>query len=361
MENKITLVDIRRHIARQTGFSEEKAGAFLQALFPTLIEGLKEERTVHMSGLGIWKLVSVEPRKSVNISTGEPIVIEGYDKVTFLPEPFLREQINEPFIGLETQAIGQDGTIEDWQAAPKSTRVGKNPMQRLDEQANEILALLADMNSTPENESTAPETLETLEPLEPAPSPEPVPEPEPEPASKPVEPVEPKPFRWWRVAIITMVVLLSMLVGAFLFLQHKIEQWADTLAPAEAVTEEVTGEDTLENLDTLDTLERLDTLDTLEDLEIPASPTERVYEEFIAEEIVAEGSRLAWIAKKYYGKKEMWVYLYEANKDRISNPAHLTTGMQLRIPVLPESLTNLDDPQAAQLARELHEQYLNQH
>lgn len=394
MEKKISIAEMRKSIARQTGFSEEQVSLFLGALFPAIEQGLREDRVVRLSGLGTFKLVAVDARKSVNVNTGEPIIIEGYDKVTFLPETFLKEQINEPFIGLEPQEIGENETLADYQGEPKSTRVGVNPMQRLDEQANEILGLLADLGQgvnpvvedapieeTPVEEAPAEEAPVVETPIkEPEENPEPL---EEAPAEKPE-----REFHGWRVALITMAVILGMLVGVFFFLQHKIEQWADTLNGGYTYVEETPETlDTLENLGTLDTLENLDTLEALEALDALASPAEptpvepapktatttrsprdhkrtppvlneRQYTEFIATETIQDGSRLTWIAKKYYGRKEMWVYIYEANKDVIKDPACVHTGMVIRIPKLPSSLTDMSKPEVAAEAQRLHDYYV---
>ncbi|MBQ2189943.1 MAG: hypothetical protein II452_03645, partial [Paludibacteraceae bacterium] len=58
------------------------------------------------------------------------------------------------------------------------------------------------------------------------------------------------------------------------------------------------------------------------------------YSEWITTEYIAYGSRLAWIAKKYYGDKIYWPYLYDANRDHISNPSNITVGTAIRVPKL---------------------------
>jgi phage tail protein X len=57
-------------------------------------------------------------------------------------------------------------------------------------------------------------------------------------------------------------------------------------------------------------------------------------QELLLTDEITYGSRLAWIAKKYYGDKAYWPYLYDANRDRIANPSAIPVGTQIRVPKL---------------------------
>ena len=61
---------------------------------------------------------------------------------------------------------------------------------------------------------------------------------------------------------------------------------------------------------------------------------EQVYKKMLKTEAITEGSRLAWIAKKYYGSKIYWPYLYDANKDHLANPNVIVVGTPIRVPKL---------------------------
>ena len=67
---------------------------------------------------------------------------------------------------------------------------------------------------------------------------------------------------------------------------------------------------------------------------VPGDEAPSVEEELLLTEEITEGSRLAWIAKKHYGNKVYWPYLYEANKDRITNPSKIAIGTPIRVPKL---------------------------
>ena len=419
-EEKITIVDLRKAIAKQTQTEEAQVGAFLNQLIATIKEGLQKDKIVRISGLGTFKLQWVEPRKSVNISTGEPIVIEGYQKLSFTPEQNVKERINEPYADLEPVILDDNGNVIEGQM-PKS-----DPMQKFDEQALEIKDLLADLGADLTNEEPAETETKVDEPIVEEPDAEskeePIAEiPDAESKEEPIVEVsdaeskeEPKvekietpvdtpkvsevngetkekeekkekPFRGWLVACITVLSLIILLFICGLFLQNKIEEWADMLngqmnAEQAMVDNEATPQDEAlsatanaavfadESSDSVANTadEAVGNGDSSALAETPkALPQtdfykERIYTEFIGFETVREGSRLTWIAKKFYDNKELWVFIYEANKDKIKNPSTVTVGTQLKIPALPDELFDPNNMKAQHLIKKLQEQYLNQ-
>jgi nucleoid-associated protein YgaU len=84
----------------------------------------------------------------------------------------------------------------------------------------------------------------------------------------------------------------------------------------------------------------------------------REYTTFIGTEVVGKDSRLTWIAYKYYGNKDLWVFIYEANRDLISHPARVTPGQKLRIPQLENKYLDLTNPELRQLVDVLTTEYL---
>ena len=94
--------------------------------------------------------------------------------------------------------------------------------------------------------------------------------------------------------------------------------------------------------------------------EVPLAEQPRNYTHFIATEVVTYGSRLTWIAYKYYGNKDLWVFIYEANRKQIDNPNYLRMKQEIRVPALDERLLNLSDPEVRKLVDDLTNKYLNQ-
>ena len=86
----------------------------------------------------------------------------------------------------------------------------------------------------------------------------------------------------------------------------------------------------------------------------------REYTQFIDVVTINEGSRLTYISLKQYGHKDFWVYIYEANRDVITNPNSIKVGVKLRIPKLAPELIDANNQQCIDYARYLHDIYVNE-
>ena len=84
----------------------------------------------------------------------------------------------------------------------------------------------------------------------------------------------------------------------------------------------------------------------------------RHYTTFIDTATIAPGSRLTLISLRYYGHKDFWVYIYEANRDIISHPDNVEVGTQVRIPQLPAALIDATSPTALDYAHRLRDRYV---
>lgn len=92
--------------------------------------------------------------------------------------------------------------------------------------------------------------------------------------------------------------------------------------------------------------------------EVSLADLPRTYTTFIATEVVDKDSRLAWIAYKHYGHKDLWVFIYEANRDKIAHPARVTPGQRLRIPALDARYMDMNNPELQELLKSLSAEYL---
>lgn len=101
MAEKITKEDLALSLRQKTSMSENEALEFVQKFFELIRKTLEEERYVKIKGLGTFKLISVESRRSVNVNTGEEIEIPSHHKVSFTAETTLKELINKPFSHFE--------------------------------------------------------------------------------------------------------------------------------------------------------------------------------------------------------------------------------------------------------------------
>lgn len=396
--DKTNMNELVQLVAEKTGLSRNVADGFLKKLFAVIEDGLRADGAVKINNFGTFRLQWNEPRKSVDVNTGEEILIEGYNKVVFLPENFLKEKVNEPFAYLETVVLDGD-------KLPEQQKTEDIPLQKLDMQAEEIKDILADIQELdagrePEVEVPASEhVLEaggTTEGI-----PEPVAQDEPvhvasgnvesiedkqpefvavhapvtekggtdiaeesnrqektqqtenimdndlkengsvqsQPAEKPATKKPVKSNQGWKVASWVIIGVVCVLVILYFALQHKIEQWADNYLNKQQETEIVV------------------------EPEVAPAPVSifdqpRIYTEFITTERLTPGSRLAWLSTKYYGSPYFWVYIYEANKDYILNPNHVLIGTPVKVPKLDPALIDTNNPECLEYARKLHGQYV---
>ena len=411
MADKLSWSELRRALAQRANISEKDANTFLTAFNAQLLEALKTEKQVKINGLGTFKLQAVAPRKSVDVTTGNEITIEGYNKVSFVPEAGVKELIEKVEAGEAVEAL--------------------DPIQKLGAQADEIVDILGDLGELPKEEKaeepveeTAPieepkaeEPVEETAPIEepkveePVEEAAPVEEPkaeEPKEEAAPVEepkeeepivaepviaevpaeePKEEEPVAeepkeeeqkeeeeplivlekpakkknyFLRALLIFFIILLILCVVGYFFLRKQVCEWFDILkekvekielfnkcsAPSEEV-EAAAAEDEL----VLEVPE--EAAEQVAESEAPKAEVQKAkYEELLLTEEITEGSRLAWISRKYYGHPDYWPYLYDANRDRIDNPSNVPVGTQIRVPKLTKAQRDMTSSEYLRLKEE---------
>ena len=87
--------------------TNEESGTFVKQIFALIFEVLQDDKYLKIKGLGTFKLISVSDRESVDVNTGERILIEGYDKISFTPESALRDLVNKPFAHFDTVVLNE--------------------------------------------------------------------------------------------------------------------------------------------------------------------------------------------------------------------------------------------------------------
>lgn len=106
--SKNSLNGLADKLAEKSGLSQIEAELFIRKMFDVCHQGLAADKIVKMRWLGTFKVTSVKDRESVDVNTGERIVIEGRDKISFTPDNILKEIVNKPFAQFET-VIVNDG------------------------------------------------------------------------------------------------------------------------------------------------------------------------------------------------------------------------------------------------------------
>ena len=334
-DNKLSWTELRRALASRAGVSEKEANAFLSAFNTQLTAALKSDKQVKVNGLGTFKLQAVAPRKSVNVTTGEQITIEGYNKIAFVPEAGVRELVEKGVKNERVKELKNEGEVVD-------------PLKKLGAQAEEIVDLLGELGQDVKVDSRKkkverkkPKAAPKAEPVQPVLEPEPAPVAEPTPAEEKPK----KKYHFMRDTLICVVVLLMLLLAGYFFLRSQLSGWINELVnPSESVQK---------------TELSVQTDNTSEEpaVEMSVTTAESAAEEWLFDEIllteqITEGSRLAWIAKKYYGNKAYWPYIYAANKDHLTNPSLISVGTPIRVPKLNAAMRDTTDIRFQQLREE---------
>ena len=369
---KLNIQDLISGIVDKTGETKKDTDLFLRELIATIQDSLLQHKTVKAKGLGNFKLQWNDSRKSVNVQTGEEIEIAGHYKVSFTPETELRDAVNEPFAHLETIFLDEDEQKEEL----------PNPLAGLSIQAQEIASMIAEIKSMPKETENQPTEINSftnniinVSTMEQVIPPQTSQEQQPVSALSIEIPVQEEityrqevkedveteevteenpPKKKRRVWLWILLVLLVLLIAGaaacyftpdckcYVFQYIDNEQkpagasWADSI---KALEQETQDEEPYYEADVVTSPYPFDIADY---------PTTDV--------TVGNGSRLAQISRQHYGDYIFWGYIYLANRDKLSSPDEVETGMQLRVPKLPKTLTDTNNHYAMEQAR-----YINSH
>jgi len=452
-KDKISSQEIIDLVAAKASVSKRAAEEFLKVMIGTIEEALLAGELVKIKNFGTFKLQWNEPRKSVNVQTGEEIIIAGYNKVSFAPDTLLKDLVNEPFAHLEPVELDSENNAVETQKPDEIS----DPLRIFTEQASEIKSLISEINalSTKSDKKELEEEVFVIEnelvyeiqeeevvddsddliivdeefellnkteqesveiPIE-----ESFSEPETVIDSLSPQPVEPEIVHTEQSEIqiadkedseqiahseseipstsftnetvtlnkkkkllwipILFILLLGSGFGLYYFYPpahkladksfHKSKKYIVNLKenvsltdmfnavsnwinpqpkPIPAPETVVVPKDTTLS-DSLYVKQPVDSLQVLFD-------NLRVYKEFIASERIKSGSRLTLMARRYYGSKDFWVYIYEANKEKIPNPDQIAKGTLIRIPKLDARLIDVSNPRCLTKAKELHDLYV---
>ncbi len=158
----IKITDIANTVADRHELSQADANTFVTALFSVIEDGLRTgDRQVKVKGLGTFKVTSVSPRESVDVNTGERIVIEGREKIVFTPDAVLRDRVNRPFSQFETVTLRDDVNFSEIDKAfEQTTPVVAETPQKPEEAAK------ADMPAPATEENLTEPAVNAEEPIE---------------------------------------------------------------------------------------------------------------------------------------------------------------------------------------------------
>ncbi|MGM9725789.1 MAG: HU family DNA-binding protein [Prevotella sp.] len=104
---KINILDLKSHLVAKHGVIESDAQSFINDMNELLRTTLLEEGMVKLRGLGTFKLIDVDSRESINVNTGERVLINSHSKLSFSPDTAMRELINRPFSQFQTVILNE--------------------------------------------------------------------------------------------------------------------------------------------------------------------------------------------------------------------------------------------------------------
>ena len=188
--NKLTLNNIAKVLVEKNGLEPKEAMMFTTAMFDLIHDRLNEEGIVKVKGLGTFKMIRVEARESINVRTGERVLIDSHAKITFTPDAVMKELVNKPFSQFETVVLNDDVEFTDMKSEETTDETNNS------EQSESLVDVVSEGGTPEPAPEPAPEPVAEPTPVV-APEPAPVVAPEPvaEVAPEPTPVVAPEPTR----------------------------------------------------------------------------------------------------------------------------------------------------------------------
>lgn len=364
MNEKLNIQDLIDLLAEKHGMSKKNADSFVKEFFQLIEEALEKDKYVKIKGLGAFKLIDVESRESVNVNTGERFEIQGHTKVSFTPEPALKDIINKPFAHFETVVLNEGTVLEDT-PVDSGSEEDEDTEQKVEDVVPEVVA-----GSTVEIPEIAEKTDSPVEP-------EPV-----EEAVVPVETVASEEVNEERVEVIktagpaesSAMKYFIAIVALVVYLYYP--DWFDGLS-AEPPVEETAGNEAgneAGNTALMDSVGVKDSVaiavkDTVSKKQIAepvikqqeapvavkqpvaaatsaSQPKKQKKVEYVPDSTnytiagtqatytIKPGETLTRVALRFYGTKALYPYIVKHNPDVIKKPDNVPAGTTIKIPKL---------------------------
>lgn len=358
MNEKISFPDLVGLLSSKMNITKKEAETFLKEFFTVSTEIITSGEELRINGLGLFKPIWVEARGSINIQTGEPVEIPGHYKLSFIPDKVLREAVNAPFSSFSVEVLNDHVPIEDMTAVPsqdidenndicntENVELQDSKEIREKEEEDEPIELaheyIQEDKSADEESSESTVSSQEIEKFQ-----EEIIQPESE--TKVEEKEEDcyedylrksssrKSF-WWGV-LSAFGIIIICLAGGIFFMGNdspyvvKIGEYTLSLGKQSIDSRPMNNNpESVVLPENKDTLSEMEKDSVLKDSVISASPLAAPEVKPVIETI-RSGVFLTTLARKYFGHKAFWVYIYEENKDVIKNPNQVPIGTRLTIP-----------------------------
>ena len=358
MNEKISFPDLVGLLSSKMNITKKEAETFLKEFFTVSTEIITSGEELRINGLGLFKPIWVEARGSINIQTGEPVEIPGHYKLSFIPDKVLREAVNAPFSSFSVEVLNDHVPIEDMTAVPSQDIDENNDIcntenvelqdskeirekEEEDEPIEPAHEYIQEDKSADEESSESTVSSQEIEKFQ-----EEIIQPESETKVEEKEEdcyedylrksASRKSF-WWGV-LSAFGIIIICLAGGIFFMGNdspyvvKIGEYTLSLGKQSIDSRPMNNNpESVVLPENKDTLSEMEKDSVLKDSVISASPLAAPEVKPVIETI-RSGVFLTTLARKYFGHKAFWVYIYEENKDVIKNPNQVPIGTRLTIP-----------------------------
>ena len=381
MNKKLTFPELAELLSAATNTSKRMSELALREMFAVISGKLLEGESVKIDGLGVFKVTEVNSRRSVNVNTGEAIEIPGHSKITFVADRRLAEAVNAPFASFESVVLDDDVTADMLTAIDNAepAEPAAEPSE-FSEPAAEPAEPSEPSESSELSEPSEPATEPAAEPSElsefsePSELSEPAAEEPAEPAAEPVEKEDAQggaihvpqsdddyyyddddDESWWQRHRTLKGFLMGVVAGAALYAaaDFAIKYYEDnrkvvSAETIEATDGEVVAADTLPSDTLSDKASPKDSLKPTASTPLESAKSTAVKQ---VTDTVTGSYFLTRMARRHYGNGHFWVYIYEENKGKISNPNNVRPGTVVVIPDAKKYGIDKDNPQSVEAAK----------
>ena len=189
---RISIQELAVVLTNKSGLKRKEAERFAMTIFEVVKEGLLADRLVKIKGLGTFKIIDIDSRESVDVNTGERVLIEGHDKITFTADSTMKDLVNRPFSQFDTVILNEGVVFDDSVVTADADEDDTVAVMELTEEDDTVTVMELTEEAAEEEAADATEVEPSAEDARNEPEPEPEPAPEPEPVPEPESMDEPK-------------------------------------------------------------------------------------------------------------------------------------------------------------------------
>ena len=364
---KVTLQDLANILSEKQGISIKDAERFVKGMFDLIEDALITEKHIKIKGWGIFKLIDVDSRESIDVNTGERIEIQGHSKISFTPESSLKEQINKPFSHFETVILNEETVFDDM---PSETEETEELHGSIEEPAPEVTVQENRIESTVQPEVIIPtekDTIEAPEETEVAKESKveiveekkeetidkPIEEPSIEPSAPKELPIEKEKTSKGLILFTILLIVIILIGGYWLFFSpqsdHQLQPNEEAISMPHHQETKVVIEDSISQPSSpkeaeQETVKKNSSDELKETIPTPvvkkgavaslADTTEYRITGTQTTHILQNGETIIRVSLKYFGDKNFWPYIAKHNEKNLKDPNNVPIGTKLLIPKL---------------------------